>query len=255
MILSKLDQQFLEENKDLIADEDWDKLYTKLRTAPAIIKLYDILKEAGIDLLNDYHICPRGCAAYCESLPSNLDIPEGVESIGSAAFLQTNLEKVHLPITVKDIGPGAFAYCDDLVEIIIPAPLDTLGMSVFKNCDSLKKVEFAKTSNLHCIDESTFQHSGLEEILLPEGIKTIRERAFKDCYFLTKINLPKSLIHIMSGAFSGSQFFKKIGYAGTKEEFKNIDLEEGWIAYQEEAITVKCSDGTLKILASEVVDK
>ena len=254
MILSKFDRQFLEENKDLIADEDWDKLYTKLRTSSVIIKLYDILKEAGIDLLNDYHICPRGYAAHCETLPPDLYVPEGVKSIGSAAFFQTNLERVHLPITVKDIGPGAFAYCDDLVEITIPAPIDTLGMNVFKNCDSLKKIEFAKTSNLHCIDEGTFQHSGLEEITLPEGIKTIREYAFKDCYFLTKINLPKSLIQIMSGAFSGSQFFKKIIYAGTKEEFKHIDLEEGWMTYQEEVIVVKCSDGMLKILAGEVRD-
>ena len=254
MILSKLDQQFLEENKDLIADEDWDKLYTKLRTSPAIIKLYDILKEAGIDLINDYYICPNGCAAHCETLPPDLHIPEGVKSIGSAAFFRTNLEKVHLPTTVRDIGPGAFAYCDDLVEITIPAPIDTLGMNAFKNCNSLKEIKFAKTSNLHYIDEGTFQHSGLEEITLPEGIKTIREYAFKNCYFLTKINLPKSLTKIMSGAFSGSQFFKEISYAGTKEQFRKMDLEEGWIAYQEEVIIVKCSDGTLRILAGEVVD-
>ena len=231
MILSKYDQQFLEENKDLIADEKWDDLYTKLRNSSVIIKLYDILKEAGIDLINDYHICPRGCAAHCTTLPSDLNIPEGVTSIGTAAFFGTSIEKVHLPSTLKTIGVGVFNYCENLTAINIPADVEVVGDSAFKNCNSLKEVKFAKTSKLYCIDGQVFQHSGLEKIALPEGIKTIREGAFKDCYFLTKMGLPKSLTTIMSGAISGSQFFKKITYAGTREEFKKINLEEGWIAY------------------------
>lgn len=69
------------------------------------------------------------------------------------------------------------------------------------------------------------------------------------------MGLPESLTTIMSGAISGNQFLKKITYAGTKEQFKKIDLEEGWIAYQDKTITVACSDGLLKIIAGEVVDR
>lgn len=254
-ILTKLETQFLEENKDLIADGQWEELYYKLRNSPVVIKLGDILREAGIDLLEDYHICPNGYAAFCDSFPTNLNIPEGVESIGKTAFWATNVEKVHLPSTIKAIGNGAFNRCDDLISINIPAGVEVIEENAFRRCESLKEVEFAKISKLHCIDESVFRHSGLEKITLPEGIKTIREGAFGECYFLTRIGLPESLTTIMSGAISGSQFFKRITYAGTKEQFKKITLEEGWIAYQEEIITVVCSDGLLKIVAGEVIDK
>lgn len=253
MILSKYDQQFLEENKDLIESEDWQALYSRLRNSSVKIRLYDILKDAGIDLLNDYNTCPNGCAAHCENLPKDLYIPEGIESIGAASFFQTAVEKVHLPATVKEIGAGAFAHCEDLTEINIPAAIETIGLNAFRSCTSLREVKFAKTSNLYCIDEGVFRHSGLEKITLPEGIKTIRTAAFNNCYFLTELGLPKSLTKIMSGAIQGVQFFKKITYAGTKEQFKKIDLEEYWVSYQDEIINVNCSDGILRILAGEVV--
>lgn len=255
VMLTKLEQQFLEENKDLIADGQWEELYYKLRNSPVVIKLGDILNGVGIDLLKDYHVCPNGYAAHCKSLPADLNIPEGVKSIGKTAFWETKVEKVHLPSTIRAIGNGAFNRCEDLTSINIPAGVEVIEENAFRRCDNLKEVKFAKISKLHCIDQSVFQHSGLEEVTLPEGIKSIREGAFGDCYFLTKMRLPESLTTIMSGAISGSQFFKKIVYAGTKEQFKKIDLEEGWIAYQEEAITVACSDGLLKILAGEVIDK
>ena len=151
MILNKIEKEFIESHSDLIEKEDWEALYAQLRSSPVAINLYDILKDAGIDLLKDYHLCPNGYAARCESLPSDLDIPEGVESIGNIAFFQTNIEKVHLPTTLKNIGNGAFSHCEDLVEISIPAVIETIGMNSFRGCNSLKEVKFAKTSNLFCI--------------------------------------------------------------------------------------------------------
>lgn len=151
MILNKMEKEFIETHADLIEKEDWRGLYAQLRNYLAVIRLYDILKSAEIDLLKEYHFCPNGYAAHCESLPSNLSIPEGVESIGNAAFFQTAIEKVHLPTTLKNIGTGAFSHCEDLVEINIPAAIETIGMNSFRGCNSLKEVKFAKTSNLFCI--------------------------------------------------------------------------------------------------------
>ena len=185
MILSKFDQDFLESNRDLIADENWEELFYKKLDSPVTIKLYDILKEAGIDLIMDYHICPLGCAAHCESLPLNLNIPEGVESIGNTAFWETKIEKVHLPSTIKSIGQAAFCRCYDLTSINIPANVERLDRNAFRRCDSLKEVKFAKTSKLRFIDEGMFQHSGIEKITLPEGIEKIWEGAFGECYYLT----------------------------------------------------------------------
>ena len=255
MILSKFDRDFLESNKDLIADENWEDLFYKKRNSPVAIRLYDILKEAGIDIIKDYHICPYGCAAHCESLPSDLNVPEGVESIGNAAFWETKIERVHLSSTVEIIGRSAFNRCYDLVSINIPANVQRLEENAFSHCDSLKEVKFVKTSKLRLIDEGVFQHSGIEKITLPEGIETIGEGAFGECYYLTQVGLPKSLTTISYGAFSGSQFFKSIKYAGTKEQFQSIEFEEGWNTFQEETINVRCSDGNLKILAGEIVEK
>lgn len=151
MILNKIEKEFIETHADLIEKEDWRGLYAQRRAFHSIIRLYDILKGAGIDLLKDYHTCPNGYAARCESLPSDLDIPEGVDSIGNVAFFQTTIERVHLPTTIKNIGDGAFSHCEDLIEINIPAAIETIGMNSFRNCNSLKEVKFAKTSSLFCI--------------------------------------------------------------------------------------------------------
>ncbi len=127
-------------------------------------------------------------------------------------------------------------------------------MNSFRNCNSLKEVKFAKTSSLFCIQEGTFQHSGIETIALPEGVEVLREGCFEECYYLTTISLPQSLTKISYNALPSSQFLKTINYAGTREQFKKIDLEEGWIPYQENEITIECSDGNLRLLAGEVVD-
>ena len=256
MVLTKYESAFLEENADLIETENWTTLYFNSLANPANIRLYEILKSAGIDLLQDYHICPAGYASNSQALPTSLNIPEGVESIGSTAFQNTiTLEKVHLPTTLKKIGIGAFNNCRDLSTINIPASVELLDMGAFKNCSALTNVVFAKTSNLFCIGGGVFQHSGLVHITLPEGIQYIGGSAFKDCYFLTQMDLPKSLTKIAQGAISGAAFLKTIKYASNKDNFKKIELEDGWIVYQEEPIKVKCTNGTLKILAGEVVDK
>ena len=62
----------------------------------------------------------------------------------------------------------------------IPSSVTTVGDSAFEGCNTLTSVTFAKGSRL----------------------MTVGKNAFKDCGMLQSIELPASLEHIYSGAFT-----------------------------------------------------
>lgn len=46
--------------------------------------------------------------AYTNSL-RKADLPEGLKSVGDCAFVGTAIQRVNLPVTIEEIGEGAFA--------------------------------------------------------------------------------------------------------------------------------------------------
>lgn len=56
------------------------------------------------------------------------------------AFAFCNIEKILLPIELKNIGKNAFFNCNNLKQIDIPENVTTIGESAFYNCGELGKV-------------------------------------------------------------------------------------------------------------------
>ena len=84
------------------------------------------------------------------------------------------------------IGEYAFAECELLETVELPASLKKLGKNAFENCKSLKKVVFPE--DMTEIPEYAFAGcTALEEIVIPANIKTIGENAFAGCTSLKKI--------------------------------------------------------------------
>lgn len=117
-----------------------------------------------------------GCSALKE-----LDLPEGVRSIGTSAFSGCeSLRRVTIPGIVDTIGASAFKGCSSLTEIVIPEGVTTIEASAFEGCGALK------------------------EVVIPEGVKTIGAYAFQNCGALKMISLPQGLERIEGFAFAGS---------------------------------------------------
>lgn len=77
-----------------------------------------------------------------------LRIPMGVEEIGEGAFaICDNLVEVSLPSSLRIIRGGAFMHCASLREICIPASVSEIGDLAFFGCTALRS---AWVSNPAC---------------------------------------------------------------------------------------------------------
>ena len=81
---------------------------------------------------------------------------------------------------VTSIGAYAFAECQGLTSIEIPASVTSIGKCAFIGCQYLTSITFAKGSQLESIGESAFSSSLLTSIEIPAGVTSIGESAFTD---------------------------------------------------------------------------
>ena len=85
-----------------------------------------------------------------QGLTSVVEIPESIEgcpvsAIGKKAFLsKKNLRRVGLPDSVEEVGDWAFAYCDNLTEVLVPEKDIRFGKAVFLDCGSLGRIALAR---------------------------------------------------------------------------------------------------------------
>lgn len=121
----------------------------------------------------------------CRKLDA-LIIPNSIQYIGSAAFLNSEIREIILPNSLVRIEDCTFMNCSKLKSITIPELVDWLGDWAFYGCESLKDI---KLNNLiEEIGDMTFGNCiSLEEIELPKSIKRIYGWAFEKCRFINKI--------------------------------------------------------------------
>lgn len=71
-----------------------------------------------------------------ESL-ENVTVSSALISIGEGAFAASGLLEIELPDSLREIGVGAFACCNDLSEIILPGNVTSIGACAFMGCGNL----------------------------------------------------------------------------------------------------------------------
>ena len=106
---------------------------------------------------------------YCMSV----ELPDGLESIGSVAFDGcNNLETIQLPNGLKDIGIRAFSDCRKLKQIQIPGSVKFILPSAFSHCTSLESVVFQ--NGVKKLDTGIFSGcSKLKDIFVPDTVQEI----------------------------------------------------------------------------------
>lgn len=122
-----------------------------------------------------------GTFAFRECPIESLIIPNSITTLGLGAFYNTAITSLVIESTNLTVeGWGAFAYCEKLTKVLIPASIETIGRLMFWNCTSLT------------------------EVIIENGITTIKDGAFTGCSSLSGIIIPKSVLNIESNAFYGS---------------------------------------------------
>lgn len=136
-------------------------------------------------------------------------VPEGVTTIGPAAFANSDVESVVLPSTLQNIKFYAFNRCKKLSSITIPEGVTKVEYNTFEECKSLRSVT------------------------LPNSIDTIGESAFEYCSNLRSIELPNSVKEIGKSAFFGCSLEVLPNIQGVKvinyEAFGCLQLTSLWI--------------------------
>ncbi|MDD4316476.1 MAG: leucine-rich repeat protein, partial [Clostridia bacterium] len=86
---------------------------------------------------------------------------------------------VYEGMPVSSIATGAFASDVNIMEVIIPAGITSIGDAAFENCANLTKVLFEGGSRLETVGkDSFFGCSTLTQIFLPKTVRQIGDYAF-----------------------------------------------------------------------------
>lgn len=161
-------------------------------------------------------------------------VPNGVKEIVYEAFKpfegsNTTITKIILPDSVERIGGSAFAYCEALTEVRLPAGIKQIG-NWFTGCKSIT------------------------EFTVPDGVEKIDSFFFNRCENLTMITLPDSITEIDEFNFldesdKASVTYKGKTYARGDFEMLFADVEKNALSNRPEWEYEEQRDGGLRITA------
>ena len=202
-----------------------------------------------------------GQGAFMLYKGTELNLPSTLEYLGKDAFLfAINVETLHIPANLEDIGYGAFSHMDSLTAItadpnnssytavdgvlyskdgaelvvypcgngeknvVVPEGVSVIGNGAFWGKHMMKSVSLPST--LTVIDSGAFQVCmGLTEITIPEGVTYIGSYAFNSCDGLTTVNLPSTIKTIEQSAFARCAQLTTVNYAG--DNWSGIEIASG----------------------------
>lgn len=154
-------------------------------------------------------VIENGILQKYEGTAKRVSLPAEVCSVGGRAFEKSCAEEIVMPHALREIGHGAFWYCEGLKEVILPDTVETVGEGLFVGCASLARVTLP-LSMTH-LPEDTFRGcKSLEKIALPEGITYLADSALEGCASLQKITLPRGTVSVGMRALAGCAALEEI---------------------------------------------
>ena len=143
----------------------------------------------------------------------------------------TALTTITVSEGVSRIEDDAFWSCESLQSVSIPNSLTYLGEDVFANCYSLYDYGYTYYSNCCYLGNSSNRYLalicannvGYTSYTINSSTKFIANGAMSNLSKATSLTIPKNVIQIGSGAFSGCTSLKTISVASDNTAYKAID--------------------------------
>lgn len=178
----------------------------------------------------DVYTIPDGVITVCTNAFDNsnvvtVNVPDSVEEIGSRAFdYCSSLKSINFGNGLKSIGTYAFCDCSSLESIVIPDSVENIGSSAFSNCSSLESIVIP--NSVESIQDYVFTScTNLKSVDFGTGVKTISSYAFDDCSSLESIIIPDNVESIQGYAFDRCTNLTSVTFGGG---IKRLGRVFGW---------------------------
>lgn len=173
---------------------------------------------------------------------TNLIIPstyngKPITNIAFGAFSRSEtLKTVEIPDSVISIDYAAFGTCRLLTSVTIGSGLESIGNTAFHSCDSLKSIivsdknrVFDSRNNCNAIIQKSNNKLviGCANTSIPDTVEIIGDFAFGKCMSLISIEIPQSVTRIDFEAFADCDNLTTVYYAGSKNQWNQIDINNG----------------------------
>ena len=100
----------------------------------------------------------RGAFSGCKRL-QHIDLPDGLEYLGSRCFAGSGLTALHFPDRLKTIPEGCCGGCANLSDVTFGQQVQTIQWSAFHACKKLQTVSFPES--LLRVDNDAFEKTAI----------------------------------------------------------------------------------------------
>lgn len=123
----------------------------------------------------------------CEDI-TDVQFQENLNVIGFSAFAQCDgLTTIVVPASVKHIGGCTFMGCRNLSSVTLPTQLKKVNDFMFADCSALHNIDLP--ANVEYIGRRAFDNSGLVSVTLPATVTLINHNAFSRCKELRRVEV------------------------------------------------------------------
>lgn len=203
----------------------------------------DFCEKCGVLLWQYYFDDKKLLLSGYSGNESNLVIPDAiyglpVEGVADFSFVQNEqLVSVVIPGSVKSIGLAAFYLCSNLTSVVISDGVTSIGGNAFARCTSLTTIEFPDSvTSISGFGNCT----SLTSVEFPDGVTSIS--GFSGCTSLTSIEIPDSVTSIGENTFYNCSNLSSVTIPGSVTSI-------GYRAFRdcEKLASVVISDGVTSI--------
>ena len=184
--------------------ESVDGTILDLKVNEAPIKLPEEFKDVEIVDRDKVTVIPKDL--FKGSYLKTIDLT-GVEYIGVSAFAKCQfITEIEIPASCKFIGASAFQD-SGLKTLIVNCELPVIPESFCANT-ALTKITLAHPEMLRLIQAKAFKDTPISEPLFGKDVKdyelmTIDDSAYENCTAIKEVNMPANLINLEKNVFRG----------------------------------------------------
>ena len=149
-----------------------------------------------------------GSSAFYNCKSMVMKIPEKVEIIGSQAFYGSGITELDIGDQANTIGDATFMNCRNLVSVTISNPETVFGISVFRECSSLKTIKFP--DGVDRLPSYMLAGTGITSFIIPGSVTHLGDGVFQGCQHLENVNIPSEIENLSSHLFDGCSSLNRV---------------------------------------------